>query len=163
MDQTITLLPRGWHMVGRAADVPLRHVFHTQLHGVELALWRADNGTLNAWENRCPHRSVRFTLGTNTGATLRCQYHGWQYRAGDGRCTHIPASLQGQPPASLCARTFAVAEKDNGLWVNFDPAAKDVVTDSLDHVAARGAAQPAVQCAAPGRGGRARRLRACGW
>lgn len=149
MDQTITSLPRGWQMVGRATDVPFRHVFHTQLHGVELALWRADDRTLNAWENRCPHRSVRFTLGTNTGETLRCQYHGWQYRAGDGRCTHIPASLQGQPPASLCARTFAVAQKDDCLWVNLDPAAKDVVTDSVDHSAAPGVALRSLPFNAP--------------
>lgn len=149
MDQTIISLPRGWHMVGRANDVPLRHVFHTQLHGVELALWRADDGTLNAWENRCPHRSVRFTLGTNTGETLRCQYHGWQYRAGDGRCTHIPASLQGQPPASLCARTFAVAEKDDCLWVNLDAAAKVGVADSLDCVVAPGVALRSLPFNAP--------------
>ncbi|WP_433706162.1 Rieske 2Fe-2S domain-containing protein [Paraburkholderia sacchari] len=149
MDQTTTSLPRGWHMVGRATDVPFRHVFHTQLHGVELALWRADDGTLNAWENRCPHRSVRFTLGTNTGATLRCQYHGWQYRAGDGRCTHIPASLQGQPPASLCARTFAVEEKDDCLWVNLDPAAIDIVTDSLDQFSVPGVALRSLPFNAP--------------
>ncbi|WP_213307216.1 Rieske 2Fe-2S domain-containing protein [Paraburkholderia sacchari] len=149
MDQTTTSLPRGWHMVGRATDVPFRHVFHTQLHGVELALWRADDGTLNAWENRCPHRSVRFTLGTNTGATLRCQYHGWQYRAGDGRCTHIPASLQGQPPASLCARTFSVEEKDDCLWVNLDPAAIDIVTDSLDQFSVPGVALRSLPFNAP--------------
>ncbi|WP_322062861.1 Rieske 2Fe-2S domain-containing protein [Paraburkholderia sp. J63] len=131
MDQTTTSLPRGWHMVGHATDVPLRHVFHTQLHGVELALWRADDGSVNAWENRCPHRSVRFTLGTNTGETLRCQYHGWQYRGGDGRCTRIPAALQGQPPASLCARTFAVAENDDGLWVNLGATAGDMGADAF--------------------------------
>ncbi|QBR01221.1 Rieske 2Fe-2S domain-containing protein [Paraburkholderia pallida] len=138
MDQTTTSLPSGWHMVGRATDVPLRHVFHTQLHGVELALWRADDGAVNAWENRCPHRSVRFTLGTNTGATLRCQYHGWQYRAGDGRCTRIPASLQGQPPASLCARTFPIAEQDACLWVNLDATANDGFADAHDDPAAPG-------------------------
>lgn len=48
--------------VARADDLPLRHVFHGQLHGIELALWRADDGHVNAWENRCPHRTAACVL-----------------------------------------------------------------------------------------------------
>lgn len=92
-----------WYPVARTDDLHMRHVFQGQLHGVELALWRADDGRVNAWENRCPHRSVRFTLGVNTGEKLRCQYHGWQYQSGDGRCTFIPATSQTAPPQA-CAR-----------------------------------------------------------
>lgn len=108
----------NWYPVARADDLPKRHVFHGQLCGVELAMWRADDGRVNAWENRCPHRSVRFTLGANTGEKLRCQYHGWQYQSGDGRCTFIPASSEAAPPRSLCARTFAAAEAKGYVWVN---------------------------------------------
>lgn len=110
-----------WHAVAQQADLPPRHVFHAQLYGIELALWRADDGTVNAWENRCPHRSVRLTLGVNTGQTLRCQYHGWQYRSGDGRCSFIPASSEAEPPASLCARRFAAVEANGYIWVSLDP------------------------------------------
>lgn len=118
-----------WHAVAQPADLPPRHVFHAQLHGIELALWRADDGTVNAWENRCPHRSVRLTLGVNTGQTLRCQYHGWQYQSGDGRCSFIPASSDAQPPASLCARRFAVAEANGYVWVSLDPTQAGQVPD----------------------------------
>lgn len=108
----------GWHPVARADDLPYRHVFHGRLHGVELALWRADDGRVNAWENRCPHRSVRLTLGVNTGEKLRCRYHGWQYRSGDGRCTFIPAATALAPPSNLRARTFAAAEANGYVWVS---------------------------------------------
>ncbi|RAS09221.1 Rieske 2Fe-2S domain-containing protein [Cupriavidus alkaliphilus] len=111
-----------WHVVAQQADLAPRHVFHAQLYGIELALWRADDGTVNAWENRCPHRSVRLTLGVNTGQTLRCQYHGWQYRNGDGRCSFIPASSDAEPPASLCARRFAAVEANGYVWVSLDAA-----------------------------------------
>jgi len=107
-----------WYPVARADDLPMHHVFHGQLHGVELALWRADDGQVNAWENRCPHRSVRLSLGVNTGATLRCQYHGWQYQSGDGRCIHMPAAADGAPPRSLCAQAFATAQAHGYVWVN---------------------------------------------
>ncbi|WP_233835553.1 Rieske 2Fe-2S domain-containing protein [Paraburkholderia sp. ZP32-5] len=122
----------SWHPVAHAVDLPMRHVFHGELHGVELALWRADDGRVNAWENRCPHRSVRLTLGVNTGGQLRCQYHGWQYRSDDGRCTVIPASSHMAPPNSLCARPFATAEADGFVWVSlFD---EHVGTEAIPRV-----------------------------
>lgn len=114
----------AWYPVARADDLPMRHVFQGQLHGVELALWRSDDGHVNAWENRCPHRSVRFTLGVNTGEKLRCQYHGWQYQSGDGRCTFIPATSMATPPPSLCARTFAATEVNGYVWVSLSAEAK---------------------------------------
>ncbi|WP_274642736.1 Rieske 2Fe-2S domain-containing protein [Pseudomonas serbica] len=109
-----------WYPVARTDDLHMRHVFQGQLHGVELALWRTDDGRVNAWENRCPHRSVRFTLGVNTGKKLRCQYHGWQYQSGDGRCTFIPATSQTAPPPSLCAQTFAATEANGYVWVSLE-------------------------------------------
>ena len=84
---------------------------------------RDDQQQVNAWENRCPHRSVRFTLGVNMGSRLRCQYHGWQYQAGDGRCTLIPAASNSTPPASLCAQPYAVREQHGFIWVKLQPAA----------------------------------------
>lgn len=109
-----------WYPVARIEDLAPRHIFHSQLHGVELALWKSDDGQVNAWENRCPHRSVRLTLGVNTGERLRCQYHGWQYRSGDGQCANIPASSQTTPPPSLCARPFPVEVRDGLIWSRLD-------------------------------------------
>jgi phenylpropionate dioxygenase-like ring-hydroxylating dioxygenase large terminal subunit len=80
-----------WFAVARGAELALRHVMHTQLLGQEIALWRDDAGALNAFENRCPHRGVRLSIGTNTGMELRCQYHGWRFASGGGRCAFIPA------------------------------------------------------------------------
>ncbi|VVN17716.1 Flavohemoprotein [Pseudomonas fluorescens] len=114
----MNMLDQTWYPVARADELTMRHVFQGQLHGVELALWRSDIGRVYAWENRCPHRSVRFTLGVNTGEKLRCQYHGWQYRSGDGRCTLIPAMSEVAPPSSLCARTFAATQVNGFVWVN---------------------------------------------
>jgi ferredoxin-NADP reductase/nitrite reductase/ring-hydroxylating ferredoxin subunit len=120
-----------WYPVARADDLPMRHVFQGQLHGVELALWRSDDGHVNAWENRCPHRSVRFSLGVNTGQKLRCQYHGWQYQSGDGRCTFIPAMSTVAPPPSLCARTFAAAQANGYIWVSLVAEAKGAADMAL--------------------------------
>lgn len=107
-----------WFPVARADELVLRHVFHAQLHGVELALWRTDKGEVNAWENRCPHRGMRLTLGVNTGKSLKCQYHGWQFHSGDGQCSVIPSVADGSIPHSACAKSFSVTEKNGFVWVN---------------------------------------------
>jgi ferredoxin-NADP reductase/nitrite reductase/ring-hydroxylating ferredoxin subunit len=113
---------QNWYPVARSGDLAPRHVFHGELQGVELALWRTDDGIVNAWENRCPHRSVRFTLGVNTGSMLQCQYHGWRYRHGDGRCVHMPAAADSAAPPNACARPFAITEAGGYVWASIDAA-----------------------------------------
>jgi phenylpropionate dioxygenase-like ring-hydroxylating dioxygenase large terminal subunit len=106
-----------WFPVMRLEELVPRHVAQTELWGQEIALWRADDGGVNAWENRCPHRGVRLSIGQNTGSELRCRYHGWRFASGDGRCTHIPADPLRPPPAVLCATVYNVAVQDGFVWV----------------------------------------------
>ena len=84
----------------------------------ELALWRADDGTAQAWANRCPHRGLRFTLGRVLNGRLSCGYHGWEYQAGDGRCVAIPAHPALTVPRAICATTYRTAEVDGMIWVS---------------------------------------------
>jgi nitrite reductase/ring-hydroxylating ferredoxin subunit len=86
-------------------------------------VWRDDTGSLNAWENRCPHRGVRFSIGCNTGAELRCQYHGWRYASGSGRCTRIPAHPNQKPSSNLRATVYRAAERYGFAWVSLAPQA----------------------------------------
>ena len=88
---TLSLTDTTWYPVASSSDLPFRHVFHGQLLGRELAIWRADDGNVNVWENRCLHRGVRLSIGINEGAELKCQYHGWRYANRSAGCTYIPA------------------------------------------------------------------------
>jgi phenylpropionate dioxygenase-like ring-hydroxylating dioxygenase large terminal subunit len=114
----VTNAPRArWFPVARLEELVPRHVARTELLGQEIALWRADDGEVNAWENRCPHRGVRLSIGQNTGAALRCRYHGWRFAGGDGRCTHIPADPSRPPPAVIRATAYEVAVQEGFVWV----------------------------------------------
>ncbi|WP_341892546.1 Rieske (2Fe-2S) protein [Variovorax sp. YR752] len=108
-----------WHPVAPSAEVRAgANIVAGFAQGQELALWRAADGTPQAWENRCPHRSVRFTLGQVTGGDrLACAYHGWQYEAGSGACVRIPAHPAMQAPRNVCAKVFATADAAGMLWV----------------------------------------------
>jgi nitrite reductase/ring-hydroxylating ferredoxin subunit len=110
-----------WFAVSACGEVPHGYVAHTQLLGQELVLWRSASGTLNAWENRCPHRGVRLTLGTCVGEELRCQYHAWRFATGSGQCTHIPAHPGQKPASTICAQVFPVFEDGTFAWVNLTP------------------------------------------
>ena len=109
-----------WFAVARSQEVIPRHVVHSQLYGQELAVWRDAAGGVNAWENRCPHRGVRLSLGYNNGTELQCQYHGWRFASGTGQCTHIPAHPAQKPASTIRALTFAVREAGGYVWVCLD-------------------------------------------
>ena len=125
----------AWHPVARSADLrPGANIVAGFAEGQEFALWRAADGTAQAWENRCPHRSVRFTLGQVVDNRLACAYHGWQYQAGSGQCTSIPAHPAMQAPRNVCAKTFGTAEVAGMLWVNLAPEAHPVPDELRDAV-----------------------------
>lgn len=124
-----------WFPVARSAEVLPRRIAQVQLLGQEIALWRADDGAINAWENRCPHRGVRLSIGDNTGTELRCQYHAWRFASGSGQCTYIPAHPTQKPAGAIRAGVYAAIERYRFVWVNLDPHtdAPDLQLTETDH------------------------------
>jgi phenylpropionate dioxygenase-like ring-hydroxylating dioxygenase large terminal subunit len=105
-----------WHVVARASDLASDRPMAVSLLGEEVALWRC-NGRVLAWQDLCIHRGVKLSLGAiRNGCQLQCAYHGWTYDA-DGKCTHIPAHPDLDPPAKAKARTFQAAESAGLIWV----------------------------------------------
>ena len=96
----MTSLEHSWFPIAATQDTLPRAVYRTSLLGRELVVWRADDGFVNVWENRCLHRGVRLSIGSCDGAELTCRYHGWRYSNRTGGCTYVPAH-----PADAPART----------------------------------------------------------
>ena len=117
--------------VASSVDLVARHVFAGRLWGQELALWRADDGHVNAWENRCLHRGVRLTIGVNLGHELMCQYHGWRYANRTASCTYIPAHPADAPARTICNRTYPVLERGGLVWAALDAAADPTTLPEL--------------------------------
>ncbi len=112
----------AWHPIARSDDVPFRHVFHGLLLGRELAVWRADDGFVNVWENRCLHRGVRLSIGLNEGQELKCQYHGWRYANRTAGCTYIPAHPADSPARMIRNISFPAVERWGLVWSGTAPA-----------------------------------------
>jgi nitrite reductase/ring-hydroxylating ferredoxin subunit len=113
-------LTQRWFPIAGVCDLAPRHVFEAQLLGQELAIWRGASGSINVWENRCPHRGVRLTLGANLGTVLRCAYHGFRYAERTGRCLAIPAHPDRRPPIALSVKLFPVVERHGLVWTALD-------------------------------------------
>ena len=126
-------LAHRWFPVCASQDVPVGHIFEAELLGQELAVWRGSAGTVNVWENRCPHRGMRLTVGSALGAELRCAYHGYRFADGSGQCQSVPAQLDRSPPRSLCVKTYRTFERGGLIWTRLredDPT--DTVAPELD-------------------------------
>ena len=113
---TLSTADTTWYPVASSTDLPLRHVFHGQLLGRELAIWRADDGNVNVWENRCLHRGVRLSIGINEGGELKCQYHGWRYANRSAGCTYIPAHPADAPARRITNTTYPAVEAFGLVW-----------------------------------------------
>lgn len=111
------VLFNDWHPVALSAHIVAGAITATDLLDNPLALWRDSGGVVHAWEDRCPHRGTRLSMGTIANDTLRCAYHGWRFD-GERRCRHIPA-LPDLQPDKLKARagTFHTQEKYGMVWV----------------------------------------------
>jgi phenylpropionate dioxygenase-like ring-hydroxylating dioxygenase large terminal subunit len=109
------VLAHDWHPVAASANIAKGAVSATRLMGHEIALWRDSGGTIHAWEDRCPHRGTRLSIGHVDGDKLVCAYHGWNF-ATNGRCVYFPALPDVTPPESACARTFHAEEHYGLVW-----------------------------------------------
>ena len=104
------------HPVASCADLTPRHVARARLLGQDLAIWRADDGFVNVWADRCIHRGVRLSVAANDGAELVCPYHGWRYSNRNGNCSYMPAHPGEAPSRSLCVGMFRGQEKYGLVW-----------------------------------------------
>jgi phenylpropionate dioxygenase-like ring-hydroxylating dioxygenase large terminal subunit len=114
-----------WHPVAAAASIERGTVTAAALLGRELAIWRGADGAVHAWDDRCPHRGTRLSIGRVEGGQLTCAYHGWCFGS-DGRCVRVPALPGFVPPASAAATAFAVKERYGLVWVCLGTASLDV-------------------------------------
>src|SRR5271165_2049168 len=104
-----------WHPVAASAGLPAGKPIPVQLLEREIVLWRDSEGVVHAWDDRCPHRGTRLSIGRIVDDQLICAYHGWRF-AGSGRCVHFPALPAVTPPETACARSYQVEEQYGLVW-----------------------------------------------
>jgi len=77
-------------------------------------LFRKDDGTPVALEDRCCHRQAPLSMGKLVGNIVECPYHGLQFDA-SGQCVKVPS--QDLVPKTARVKTYPVIERNQWIWI----------------------------------------------
>ncbi len=115
-------LKNYWYVAASDTEVgrkPMRRV----ILGEPVVLFRKEDGTPVAFEDRCAHRHLPLSMGKLIGDTLQCHYHGLRYDE-TGNCVRVPG--QDMIPPSAKVRTYPVVQRYHWVWIWMgDPALAD--------------------------------------
>ncbi|MDG2615796.1 aromatic ring-hydroxylating dioxygenase subunit alpha [Thermoleptolyngbya sichuanensis XZ-Cy5] len=115
-----------WYVVARSVDLPIGAVGRSRLLDTGIVLWRSADGAVQAWRDRCPHRSVQLSKGRVAGDRLVCPYHGLAFDP-TGRCVLVPAHPGYTPPPQSHAETYAVQERYGLVYVCLGVPGQEIV------------------------------------
>ena len=118
-------LMNHWYVAAEPQEIG-REPFGRTLLDQPIVMYRQEDGTPVALEDRCCHRRMPLRRGMVIGDNIRCHYHGLVYGP-SGNCIHIPA--QKGTPRGMRVRRYPLVERYNWLWVWMgDPALADEST-----------------------------------
>ncbi|MBT9489688.1 MAG: aromatic ring-hydroxylating dioxygenase subunit alpha [Rubrivivax sp.] len=110
---------RWWHPVAGLDELIGPGPWPLRLLGQDLVLWRSLGG-LQAFDDRCPHRGARLSLGRVVDDQLQCAYHGWCFDSA-GACRSVPALPGFVPPTGHAVAAWQVATAHGLIWLARDP------------------------------------------
>ena len=119
-DERDLVLKKSWHVVSTTAELAATGDFITrEILGCPVHIRNFD-GQLRALSNVCAHRhAVICSERAGNSATMRCQYHGWEYQQ-DGSTGRIPQPKNFIPFDSPrpCLPRYSVATAGQLVFVN---------------------------------------------
>lgn len=128
-------LKNCWYVAAWDHEILGDTLLSRTLLGQPVLLYRKDDGSVVAMDDKCCHRHAPLHLGRKEGDCVRCMYHGAKYDA-TGACVEIPG--QDRIPPKLRQRVYPTVERKRWVWIWMgDPALADSTlipdTFSLDH------------------------------
>ncbi len=108
-----TFLRNCWYVAAQGDEIT-RAPLARMLLGEPVVLYRKEDGTAVALEDRCCHRRAPLSKGKVLGDLLQCGYHGFTFD-GTGACVRIPG--QDRVASSVGVRCYPVVERHAYLWI----------------------------------------------
>ena len=121
-------LPAGlenyWYPVLQSEELPAGKPVGFRALGQSLVAWRDAAGEPCVVRDRCPHRSIRLSVGRVLDGDLQCVLHGLRFD-GKGRCTLIPWEQErSQLHDRVGVRACPAEELGGYIWAYIGDAAK---------------------------------------
>ena len=140
------LLPEGlplglrnyWYPVLQSEELPQDRPVGVMALGEALAVWRDASGRACAVRDRCPHRSIKLSVGRILDGDLQCILHGLRFD-GRGACSLIPWEPEHtRHHDNLAITSYPVEELGGYVWIYIGdakafppPPLKDEVPEEL--------------------------------
>ncbi|MBO3463343.1 aromatic ring-hydroxylating dioxygenase subunit alpha [Aetokthonos hydrillicola Thurmond2011] len=105
-----------WYAVGWSNQLRTGSIMKVVIWQQGIAVYRDDNGHLQALEDVCPHKGVELHKGKVQGCNLACAYHGWEFNP-EGHCVGIPYLPKEQKLPRAQARSYPIQEKYDLIWI----------------------------------------------
>jgi phenylpropionate dioxygenase-like ring-hydroxylating dioxygenase large terminal subunit len=102
-----------WYVAAQSDEIdrtPLRRLLLNE----PVVMYRRENGTAVALEDRCCHRRAPLSKGKLLGDAIQCGYHGFTFDS-SGVCIAIPG--QERVPASLGVKAYPLVDRHGYLWI----------------------------------------------
>ena len=106
-------LQNSWYVAAIDREVARAPLARTLLDR-PVVLYRREDGTPVALEDRCCHRHLPLSHGAVEGDHIRCGYHGLLFDA-EGACIEVPGQSAIPPGGSV--RSYPLAEKYGWVWI----------------------------------------------
>ena len=89
-----TYIENAWFVAGRSSEFPANEPKGLQICGKAVLVWRAGDGRIACFDNRCCHKRMPLSEGrVLADGVLECAYHGFCYDSA-GHCVRIPSQLE---------------------------------------------------------------------
>ncbi len=108
------MFPRNHWYVGAWSHEVERQPLGRILLNQPVVIFRKQDGTVVALEDRCSHRGYPLHKGRLIEDTLECGYHGLTFNC-SGRCIKVPG--QAQIPSGANIRPYPIIERWGFVWI----------------------------------------------
>lgn len=109
--------PDYWYAVEEVRRIKPGTVVEIVFWKKSIALYRADDGSFYALENRCAHRQLKLSLGNVQGCRLVCAYHGWQYDQTGRRADISQTKSGGNKGLKPLIKSYPVKVRYGLVWL----------------------------------------------
>ena len=113
----------AWYVAAWDHEIGRQNLMRRTLLNEPVLLYRCEDGTPVALEDRCCHRHAPLSKGQLIGNNIQCPYHGLTYNP-DGQCIRVPG--QSTIPPGALVHSYPAVERNHWIWLWMgDPALAD--------------------------------------
>lgn len=102
-----------WYVIAWSEEVG-RTPFKRTVLGTDVMLYRRQDGTAVALEDRCAHRAYPLSAGKLVDDNIQCGYHGFEYDC-SGACVRVPG--QDRLPQRAVVKSYPLQEAHRWIWI----------------------------------------------